>query len=84
VRDAYSFERRGLGEPVFASEVVAEAHTVAGVLGVDLDLLYKGMISGYSDRLPAQLPAVGPGGTAIAAGLLELDAAPFDELEPMT
>lgn len=84
LRDAYSFERRGLGEPVFASEVVTEAHTVAGVLGVDLDLLYKGTISGYSDRLLAQLPAVGSGGTAIAAGLLELDAAPFDELEPIT
>jgi predicted phage baseplate assembly protein len=84
LRTAYSFDERALGDPVFASDVVAVAHTVAGVLGVDLDLLYKGTVSGFADRLLAQRPAVGPDGTAIAAGLLELDQADFDELEVIT
>jgi predicted phage baseplate assembly protein len=83
LRAAYSFDARALGEPVFASDIVAVAHTVAGVLGVDLDLLYKGSVSGLADRLLAQLPAVAADGTAIAAGLLELDSVPFDELEAM-
>lgn len=84
LRAAYSFDVRALGEPVFASDVVAVAHTVAGVLGVDLDLLYKGSATGLADRLLAQQPAVGPGGTPIAAGLLELDPADFDSLEVIT
>jgi hypothetical protein len=84
LRAAYSFDARALGEPVFASDVVAVAHTVAGVLGIDLDLLYKGTSAGLSDRLLAKLPAVGAGGTAIAAGLLELDPSDFDSLEALT
>jgi hypothetical protein len=84
LRAAYSFDARALGEPVFASEIVAVAHTVAGVLGIDLDLLYKGTVAGLADRLLAQLPAVGAGGTALAAGLLELDPADFDSLEVLT
>lgn len=84
LRAAYSFDARGLTEPVFASDLVAVAHTVDGVLGVDLDLLYAtGTTSGPADRLLAQLPAVGPGGTPVPAGLLELDPAPFDLLEAM-
>jgi hypothetical protein len=84
LRTAYSFDARALAEPVFASDVVSVAHTVPGVLGVDLDLLYKGTTPGPADRLLAQRAAVGTDGTAIAAGLLELHSDPFDELEPMT
>ena len=84
LRSAYSIDARALGEPVFASDVVAVAHTAAGVLGIDLDLLYKGTVAGRADRLLAQLPAVGAGGTAIAAGLLALDAADVDSLEVIT
>jgi predicted phage baseplate assembly protein len=84
LRAAYSFDARALTEPVFASDVVAVAHTVPGVLGIDLDLLYKGTAPGPADRLLAQRPAVGPDGTPIAAGLLELSPDPFDELETMT
>jgi hypothetical protein len=84
LRAAYSFDARALAEPVFGSDVVSVAHTVAGVLGIDLDLLYKGTTSGPADRLLAQRAAVGPDGTAIAAGLLELHSDPLDELEAMT
>ena len=84
LRTAYSFDARALAEPVFASDVVSVAHTVSGVLGIDLDLLYKGGTPGPADRLLAQRAAVGPDGTAIAAGLLELHADPLDELEAMT
>jgi hypothetical protein len=37
-----------------------------------------------NERLLAQQASVGPGGTAIAAGVLTLDPAPFDWLELMT
>jgi predicted phage baseplate assembly protein len=83
LRETNSFEARGLTEPVFRSELVAAAHTVPGVLAVDVDLLYTGTAPGLADRLLAQRPAVGPGGTPIAAGLLELDPAPFDWLKVM-
>ena len=42
LRAAYAFEARGLIEPVFLSELVAVAHTVPGVLAVDVDHLYTG------------------------------------------
>jgi hypothetical protein len=83
LRASYSFDARALTEPVFASDVVAVAHTVPGVLGIDLDLLYKGTAPGPADRLLAQRPAVGPDGMPVAAGLLELSPDPFDELEAM-
>ena len=37
--DAFSFERRDLGQPVFASEVLSVMQQVAGVVYVDLDIL---------------------------------------------
>jgi len=84
LRDAYSFDARAFVQPVFHSEVVSVAHTVAGVLAVDVDRLYTGTTAGLADRLLAQQPAVGANGTAIPAGVLVLDAAPFDWLEAMT
>ena len=81
LRGAYSFEARALVEPVFLSEVVAAAHTVAGVLAVDVNSLYTGPTAGLSDRLLAQRPDVDPNGEAIPAGVLVLDPASLDELE---
>ena len=81
LRTAYAFEARGLTEPVFLSELVAAAHTVPGVLAVDVDHLYTGPTAGLADRLLAPRPDVDASGEAIPAGVLVLDPAPFDELE---
>ncbi len=83
LRTAYSFDARGFTEPVFLSGIESVAHTVAGVLAVDVDRLYTGTTAGRNERLLAQQPAVGANGTAIPAGLLELDEGPFDWLEEM-
>jgi hypothetical protein len=85
LRAAYSFDARGFGEPVERSQIIAVAHSVTGVVAVDIDLLYlSGDSPGLAERLAAQQPAVGPGGSAIAAGLLLLDPGPLDELSQMT
>jgi hypothetical protein len=84
LRAAYSFDARSFALPVYRSEVVAVAHSVPGVLAVDVDRLYTGQAPGLADRLLAQQPAVGGGGTAIPAGLLVLDEAPLDWLEELT
>ena len=84
LRAAYAFDARGFGEPAFRSEVMAVAHTVAGVLAVDVDRLYLGATPSLADRLLAQQAAVGPGGTAIPAGVLVLDTAPLDWIEELT
>jgi len=81
LRAAYAFEARGLIEPVFLSELVAVAHTVPGVLAVDVDHLYTGATADLADRLLAPRPDVDASGEAIPAGVLVLDPAPFDELE---
>ncbi|HXZ57777.1 MAG TPA: putative baseplate assembly protein [Gaiellaceae bacterium] len=84
LRDAYSFDVRDFVQPVFHSEIDAVAHSVAGVLAVDVDRLYTGSTASLSERLLAQQAAVGTDGSAIPAGLLVLDDAPFDWLEEMT
>jgi predicted phage baseplate assembly protein len=81
LRNAYSFEARSLTEPVFLSEIVATAHTVAGVLGVDVDLLYTGATPDRQERLLAQRPDVDAAGDPIPAGVLVLNPDPFDALE---
>ena len=80
----YSFEARAFTEPVFRSADRPSRTRSPGVLAVDVDRLYTGTTAGLADRLLAQRPAVDAGGTAIPAGLLELDAAPFDWLEELT
>ena len=70
LRGAYSFDARAFDEPVFRSEIVAIAHSVAGVLGVDVDRLYKGTTAGLADRLLAQRR---PGGVDAAAGDAPID-----------
>ena len=39
--NAFSFDRRGFGQPVSAAEVLRVLHGVAGVKAIDLDKLYK-------------------------------------------
>ena len=84
LRAAYAFEARGFAEPAYRSEVMAVSHSVPGVLAVDVDRLYEGSTPSLADRLLAQQAAVATGGTAIPAGVLVLDAAPFDWLEQLT
>jgi hypothetical protein len=84
LRAAYAFVARGFVEPVFLSAIEAVAHSVSGVLAVDVDRLYAGATPGLADRLLAQQPAVGSGGSAIPAGLLVIDDAPLDWLEELT
>ena len=42
LRAHYAFDARALGQPVLQSDVIAVAHTVPGVVAVDLDFLYGG------------------------------------------
>jgi uncharacterized phage protein gp47/JayE len=41
LKEAFSFARRGFGQAVTAAEVVAQIHSVDGVLAVDLDALHR-------------------------------------------
>lgn len=81
----FSFTARAFLAPVHRSEVVAVAHTVAGVVGVDLDRLYApglplppGLLA---DRLVPQQPSVSSTGIPVPAGLLLIADDPFDLLE---
>jgi hypothetical protein len=84
LREAYSFDAREPAEPAYRSGVIAVAHGVAGVVAVDVDRFYQGSVPGLADRLLAAQASVGPGGSAVAAGLLLLDPAPLDWLEVIT
>jgi len=56
VQDAFSFERRSLGQAVTASEVVAVMQGVPGVVAVDLDKLhFDGEPAAPNPRLPARV-----------------------------
>lgn len=79
LRDRFSFERRGFGQPVALSEVVATIQRVEGVLAVDLDRLYR--TDGAAELnalLPADAPATGEEGDVQGAEILFLDPAPLD------
>ena len=83
LRGEFSFARRGFGQPVALSEVIALIQNVAGVVAVDLDKLYRtGEAAILNSRLEAALPAGGDPNSLGAAELLTLDPAPF-ELEVM-
>ena len=89
LRAHYAFDTRGLGQPVLQSDVIAVAHSVPGVLAVDLDFLYGGTsppsqtVRSRQTRLLASRMRV-TGGVALAAELLTLNAAPLDRLEELT
>ncbi len=89
LRAHFSFTSRSLAQPVLQSDVIAVAHSVPGVVAVDLDFLYGGTSpvaqTGRSrqTRLLASRMRVS-GGVALPAELLTLDPAPLERLEEMT
>jgi len=88
LREAFSFDRRELGQPVQQSEVVAVAHAVPGVVAIDLDLLYGGTAPvaqtwpSRQVRLLASRMRVA-GGQPRPAELLTLHPGPLARLEAM-
>lgn len=72
---AFAFDRRGLAEPLAASQVIAALQAVEGVAAVDLDLLHP---SAEPRRLAATLEArparLGDDGALHPAELLVIDA----------
>ncbi|HWS90085.1 MAG TPA: putative baseplate assembly protein [Pyrinomonadaceae bacterium] len=80
LRARFSFDARGFGQPVTLGEVIAAFHTVAGVVAVDVDALYRAGDKSPScqKRLAAELPARGGGPKAAAAELLTLDPGPLE------
>jgi len=84
LRAHFSFAARQFGQPVALSEVVAVMQSVAGVIAVDLDKLYRfdDTTGGLKMLLPAAAPQAGDTGT-IAAELLTLDPSPLHDLGVM-
>jgi predicted phage baseplate assembly protein len=74
---AFSFDARALGQGVSAAQVIATLQGVAGVRGVDLNLLhYVGARATLSPRLPAAVAQPGESSASILpAELLRLDDA---------
>jgi hypothetical protein len=89
LRAAFAFEARELSQPVQPSELIAAAHTVAGVIAVDLDWLFGGTlpvaqtITSLQGRLLASRGRVGVDGTALPAELLTLATTPLITLQVM-
>ena len=88
LRAHYAFNARALEQSVLQSEVIAVAHSVPGVVAVDLDSLYRGApptartVKSLQTRLLASRMQVNRN-VALPAELLTLDAGPFDRLEEM-
>jgi hypothetical protein len=88
LRAQYSFDSRSLGQPVFQSDVIAVAHSVPGVVAVDLDFLYGGTLpqsqvpKSRQVRLLASRMRVS-GHVVLPAELLTLHPGPLDRLEEM-
>lgn len=79
LRDAFSFSARAFGQPVMASQVLQVMHSVAGVLAVDLNALYRiGEAAVPNARLAAAFPRAGAGGILEPAELLTLDPRPLN------
>jgi len=85
LREKYGWKQRGIGGAVHASEVIATAAGVTGVIAVDLDALYRtGEPAQPNQRLVAGGAGVTGTGTAVAAELLALGDHPLAKLEEMT
>lgn len=80
LQTTFGFDQRGLEEPLHLSEIVAAAHTVAGVDAVDIDSLYLGVAGGLNNRLLPLRPAVTSTGAALGVGLISIDVLPFDSI----
>jgi len=80
--DAFSFERRELGQRVHRSEVIAVMQGVPGVAWIDLDMLYRGDTPALAVAIPAEAPRsglrLGLGVQPLAAELLVLNSAALD------
>ncbi len=88
LRTRYGFEMQGLGEPVSQSEVIAVAHSVPGVVAVDLDFLYGGTAPLFQTRRSRQRRLLASqmrveGGLARPAELLTLHPGPPERLQEM-
>jgi uncharacterized phage protein gp47/JayE len=77
LRSTYGARMRSLGGAVYRSAVVAIAAAVPGVVGIDLDLLYRAVPPSLQERLVAD-PAHAVDGEPVAAELLAI--ADFDWL----
>jgi hypothetical protein len=88
LRAHYSFDARSLAQPVLQSDVIAVAHSVPGVVAIDLDFLYGGTApssqvgKSRQTRLLASRSRV-VNGVALPAELLTLATGPLDRLEEM-
>jgi baseplate J-like protein len=89
LREHYSFDARSLAQPVLQSDVIAVAHSVPGVVAIDLDFLYGGTApssqvpTSRQTRLLASRARV-VNRVALPAELLTLALGPLDRLEEMT
>jgi predicted phage baseplate assembly protein len=89
LRAHYSFDARSLAQPVLQSDVIAVAHSVPGVVAIDLDFLYGGTApssqvgKSRQTRLLASRARV-VNGVALPAELLTLATGPLDRLEEMS
>ena len=79
LRLQFGFSARAFGQPVALSEVVAAIQSVAGVVAVDLDALYRTEMSPSPEsKLRSSGPAVAADGSLLAAELLTLAADPLE------
>jgi hypothetical protein len=86
LRAHYSFASRSLAQPVLQSDVIAVAHSVPGVVAIDLDLLYVVTSPPVQPSLQTRLLASRmhvSGGVAQAAELLTLHTDPLHHLDEM-
>jgi hypothetical protein len=72
LRQAFSFEARELGEPVYAADVIARVQRVEGVLAADLDAFDRVAGEPQDGRLLAAPPAIDAAGGPVGAELLTL------------
>ena len=85
LRERWDFEHQSIGQAVFASEVIAVAAGVTGVVAIDLDRLYRtGATAKLNQRLVPALASVSSTGEAVAAELIALNSAPLAKLEEMS
>jgi len=81
LRETFSFERRGFGQPVPLSGVVAAIQGVEGVRAVVVNKLHRtDQAVGLNAVLPAQRPRAGVRGTVDSAEILFLDPAPLEDV----
>ena len=88
LRQAFAFDERDFGQLVSLSEVAAVAHSVTGLIAVDIDSLYRTTPPQTDDRAHARIVSLpgrlGDDGTLKPAEILTLDPRPLDKLVLMT